>query len=250
MAITYRTRKFSIPLRVNKVREEVEIELASLDLDGETIALRDVADNGVVTLEFEDSSDTFDGSTLGNGNIAVGIKNAGTAAEMNRRVSVAYAGSQSPDTLIVGYKSDKLSIKQTIHGDVITAVVSDAAKLVITEIAAGSDGNANPDINAGAATLSVDSSNLGFNPALDTLKLQVNCNDYKGDGSGEFDVSVRPAGSEIYALASENNIAGADVVIIGGQSNSIVFDGVKLDLTGVTAADAAIYLTFISEEAK
>lgn len=249
MAITYRTRKFSIPLRTGKVREETDIAIADLNLGGETIALRDVADNGVVTLEFVATSSNFDGSPLGNGNIEVGIQNA-SEEEIYRRISQAYAASQSPDTLIVGYHKNKVSIKQTTLGDVVTAVVSDAAKLVITTVVAGSNGVANADINAGAAELIADSSNLGFNPALDTLKLQVNCNDYKGDGGGRFDVSIRPAGSEVYSVASTANVSGTDVVIIGGQANSVVFDGVKIAFTGITGSDASIFLTFISEESK
>lgn len=247
MAISYRTRKFTIPLRVDRVKEKVEIEFASSDLDGEEITLIDAADSGTVILQFDADSDVYDGSQVG-GKIQVGIKNASSRSEMVRRAVKAYAASESPDTLILGDLSgNKLSVQQTVAGDVVTAAVTDAAKLVITEIQAGSNGNANPDIAAGAATLSVDSSNLGFNPALDTLKLQVNCNDYEGSGAGRYEVSVRPAGSEVYATAAEDNVAGEDVVIIGGQSNSIVFDGVKVVLAGVTASDAEIYLTFISE---
>lgn len=247
MAISYRTRKFTIPLRVDRVKEKIEIEFASSDLDGEEITLIDAADSGTVILQFDADSDVYDGTSAG-GKIQVGIKNASSRSEMVRRAVKAYAASESPDTLILGDLSgNKLSVQQTVAGDVVTAAVTDAAKLVITEIQAGSNGNANPDIAAGAATLSVDSSNLGFNPALDTLKLQVNCNDYEGSGAGRYEVSVRPAGSEVYATAAEDNVAGEDVVIIGGQSNSIVFDGVKVVLAGVTASDAEIYLTFISE---
>lgn len=247
MTISYRTRKFTIPLRVNKVAEEVKITIADIDLDGEKITLTDAADSADLVLVFDASSDVFDGSLNESEEVIVGIKNVSSKQEIARRISVAYNAAECPDTLIVGYSSDSIQAKQQVAGDVATAVVSDALKLVITEVTAGSDGDVNGDIVAGVASLVVDSSNLGFNPALDTLKLQVNCNDFEGSAAGRFDVSVRPAGSEVYALAAEDNVAGGDVVIIGGQSNSIVFDGVKIDLEGVTASDAAIYLTFISE---
>lgn len=250
MAISYRTRKFSIPLKVNKVKEEVKVNLASVDLDGETITLTDLADSVDVVLAFDAASSVYDGSLNVDDEVIVGIKNVSDKKEIAKRAVAAYAAHEAPDTLMLGYGEDYISVKQTVAGDVVSAVVSDAAKLEIEEIAAGFDGDANPDIVAGAATLVVDSSNLGFNPALDTLKLQVNCNDYEGAEAGRFDVSVRPAGSEVYAEASADNVAGTDVVIVGGQSNSIVFDGVKVALTGVTGSDANVYLTFISEEVK
>jgi len=249
MAISYRTRKFTIPLNINRAAESIKIALADLDLDGETIALRDAADDAVTTFEFDASSSLSDGSLNAGSNVVVGIKNLSTVKAIAERF-VQCSKAFQPDTLIVGSDADGLVIKQQIVGDIITAVVSDAAKLIITEVVAGSDGIANPDINAGAATLIADSSNLGFNPAIDTLKLQVNCNDFEGSAGGTFDISVRPAGSEVYAPAAQDNVAGEDVVIIGGQSNSIVFDGVKVDVTGLTGSDAQIYLTFIQEEKK
>ena len=249
MAITYRTRKFTIPLKVNKAAESIKIALADLDLDGETIALRDAADNAVTTYEFDSSSSLSDGSLNAGNKVVVGIKNLSTIKAIAERF-VQCAKAFQPDTLLIGSDAEGLVIKQQVKGDIVTAVVSDALKLVITEVVAGSDGADNPDINAGVATLIADSSNLGFNPAIDTLKLQVNCNDFEGSGAGEFDIAVRPAGSEVYAPAAIDNIAGTDVVIIGGQSNSIVFDGVKVDVSGLTGSDANIYLTFIQEEKK
>jgi hypothetical protein len=98
--------------------------------------------------------------------------------------------------------------------------------------------------------LTVDSSNLGFNPSQQFSRAQIACNEY--DAAGTFTVDFRPAGADsdfFLPFTSQEGVnanAGEDTVIIGRDVDPI-FDALKLTFSGVAATDVEVYIGFIEQ---
>jgi hypothetical protein len=256
MAISYRTRKFVVSLRANTVADIRDLKFDQLPNVGNILAVKaqrpDLGDDSQ-TFTFT-ADDKASGEREVDTTIHIGLEDeSGNALSLSDLVDRVQAvillwRNQSADRnglRVTQTSSDTLRFEQTVGGAVIS--VAGQAYGTRTDIQAGSDGIANPAINGGAATVEADSSNLGFNPALESNKIQINCNDFQGGGAGTFDVFLRPAGSVRYVEATTGNVAGTDAAVIGGTSLDLLSDGIKLELSGVTAADAEIYITFIKE---
>lgn len=97
--------------------------------------------------------------------------------------------------------------------------------------------------------LTLDSSNLGFNPIQGFSKAQIACNEY--DLGGEFTVEFRPAGADAdffmpFTTQQDAATAGTDTVIIGRDVDPL-FDALRITFSGVAAEDIDVYVGFISE---
>ena len=93
---------------------------------------------------------------------------------------------------------------------------------------------------AGATGGTLDSSNLGFNPAFSNLSdAQVNCSN---TGGSTFTVSVRPIGSPAFVVVTTAN--QNDIVQIQG----ILFDSLKVTypVGGGANASTTAFVTFLS----
>jgi hypothetical protein len=101
-------------------------------------------------------------------------------------------------------------------------------------------------------TITLDASNLGFNPVGGFRKAQIACNEY--DAAGTFTVDFRPAGADstfflpFTSQEGQQANAGADTVIIGRKDIDPIFDALKLEFSGVAAADVELYVGFINED--
>ena len=108
---------------------------------------------------------------------------------------------------------------------------------------------ADKDIN-NQLSITLDASNIGFNPSQGYRKAQIACNAY--DAAGVFTVSFRPAGADtdfflpFISQEGEEAAAGEDTVIIGRDVDP-VFDALKLTFSGVAADDVELYVGFINE---
>ena len=97
--------------------------------------------------------------------------------------------------------------------------------------------------------LTLDSSNLGFNPVQEFSKAQIACNEY--DAAGTFTVEFRPAGADAdffmpFTTQQDEGVAGTDTVIIGRDVDPL-FDALRITFAGVAASDVDVYVGFISE---
>ena len=96
--------------------------------------------------------------------------------------------------------------------------------------------------------ITLDASNLGFNPSQEYSRAQIACNAY--DAAGTFTVSFRPAGADdnfylpFVSQEGEQASAGEDTVIIGRDVDPL-FDALKLEFSGVAATDVELYVGFI-----
>lgn len=114
-----------------------------------------------------------------------------------------------------------------------------------TLLAADKDG-------ANKINITLDAANLGFNPAQGYRKAQIACNAY--DAAGSFTVDFRPAGADssfFLPFTSQEGLtanAGSDTVIIGRQDIDPVFDALKIEFSGVAAADVELYVGFVNED--
>ena len=96
--------------------------------------------------------------------------------------------------------------------------------------------------------ITLDASNLGFNPSQEFSRAQIACNEY--DAAGTFTVAFRPAGADssfflpFVSQEGENAGAGEDVVIIGRDEDPL-FDALKTVFSGVQAVDVDLYVGFI-----
>lgn len=106
--------------------------------------------------------------------------------------------------------------------------------------AANKDGN-------NRLVITLDSSNLGFNPSQDFSRAQIACNEY--DAAGTFVVEFRPAGADsdfFMPFTSQEGgeaNAGEDTVIIGRDVDPL-FDAVRIIFSGVAAEDVDLYVGF------
>lgn len=94
--------------------------------------------------------------------------------------------------------------------------------------------------------LELSPSNLGFNPSHGYRKVQISTNDC----GGTFEISIRPAGAEIfYPFITQQGAAadcGEDVVLVG-RADDPIFDAIKIEFAGITA-DIEVYCGFINED--
>jgi len=96
--------------------------------------------------------------------------------------------------------------------------------------------------------ITLDASNLGFNPAQEFSRAQIACNEY--DAAGTFTVAFRPAGADddfflpFISQEGEQADAGEDVVVIGRDIDPL-FDALKIKFSGVAAADVELYVGFV-----
>jgi len=96
--------------------------------------------------------------------------------------------------------------------------------------------------------ITLDASNLGFNPSQEYTRAQIACNEY--DAAGQFTVDFRPAGADdaffLPFISQEGQLAnaGEDVVIIGRDTDPL-FDAVKIKFAGVAATDVQLYVGFV-----
>jgi len=99
-------------------------------------------------------------------------------------------------------------------------------------------------------SLTVDKSNLGFNPSQGFRKAQIACNNY--DAAGTFAVDFRPSGSDLFLpfISQEGQQAdsGEDIVLIGREGVDPLFDALKLTFSGVAATNVELYIGFINED--
>lgn len=99
-------------------------------------------------------------------------------------------------------------------------------------------------------SITLDSSNIGFNPSQGYRKAQIACNEY--DAAGQFKVDFRPAGADsnffLPFVSQEGQLAeaGVDVVLIGRDIDPL-FDALKITFQGVAATDVELYVGFINE---
>lgn len=96
--------------------------------------------------------------------------------------------------------------------------------------------------------LTLDSSNLGFNPVQGYTKAQIACNAY--DDAGTFTVEFRPAGADAdffmpFTTQQDAGNAGEDTVIIGRDVDPL-FDALRITFAGVAADDVEVYVGFIA----
>jgi hypothetical protein len=100
-------------------------------------------------------------------------------------------------------------------------------------------------------TITVDKSNLGFNPSHGYKKAQIATNTY--DAAGTFSVDFRPSGCDFFLpfVSQEGQAAdaGEDIVIIGRDEDAL-FDALKLTFSGVAASDVELYIGFINDDEK
>ena len=100
-------------------------------------------------------------------------------------------------------------------------------------------------------SLTVDKSNLGFNPSHGYRKAQIACNNY--DAAGTFSVDFRPSGADFFlSFVSQEGAAAdeeEDVVIIGREVDPL-FDALKITFSGVVATDVDLYIGFINDDEK
>lgn len=257
MAISYRTRKFVVSLRANTVEDIRDIKFDQLPVAAQILAVKaqrpDLGEDSQ-TFTFT-ADDKASGAREADTTVHIGLEdqsgNALSISELVDRVQsvVLLWRNQSVERnglRVSKQSSDTLRFEQTVGGAVIS--VAPQGYATRTNIQVGSDGIANPAIVGGVATVEADSSNLGFNPALESSKIQINTNDFEGSGAGSFDVYLRPAGSSRYILATTGNAAGLDASIVGGTSLDLISDGIKIEMDGVTGADAEVYITFIKED--
>jgi len=98
-------------------------------------------------------------------------------------------------------------------------------------------------------TITVDKSNLGFNPSQGYRKAQIACNEY--DAAGSYAVDFRPSGGDFFlpfvSQEGQQADAGEDIVIIGRDVDPL-FDALKLTFSGVAAANVELYIGFINED--
>ena len=98
-------------------------------------------------------------------------------------------------------------------------------------------------------SITVDKSNLGFNPSQGFRKAQIACNNY--DAAGTFAVDFRPSGGDFFLpfISQEGQAAdaGEDIVLIGRDVDAL-FDALKITFSGVAAADVDLYIGFINED--
>ena len=256
MAISYRSRKFVVSLRADLVADIRDIKFDQLPNAAQTLTVRAQkpdrsADAQVFTFTQDDKES---GAVEADTTIHIGLEDSnGDALSLSalvdraQRVVILWK-NQSSDRQglkVSETSSDTIRFEQNVGGLIVSAEAQ--AFATRSDVQVGSDGIANPAIVNGVATIEADSSNLGFNPALESNKIQINSNDFQGAGAGTFDVFLRPAGSTRYVEATTGNVAGTDAAVIGGTSLDLLSDGIKLVLDGVTAADAEIYITFIKE---
>lgn len=110
-----------------------------------------------------------------------------------------------------------------------------------TLLAADKDGSNSLEIT-------LDASNLGFNPSQEFTRAQIACNAY--DAAGKFTVDFRPAGADtdffipFISQEGQEAEAGKDVAIIGRDIDPL-FDALKLKFTGVAATDVELYVGFV-----
>jgi len=99
--------------------------------------------------------------------------------------------------------------------------------------------------------ITLDASNIGFNPTHQFSKAQIACNEY--DAAGEFTVQFRPSGADddffLPFISQEGGAAqaGTDIVLLGRQSIDPLFDALKIKFTGVAAENVQLYVGFIEE---
>ena len=93
-------------------------------------------------------------------------------------------------------------------------------------------------------SITVDKSNLGFNPSQGYRKAQIACNEYDA-------VDFRPSGGDFFlpfiSQEGQQADAGEDIVIIGRDVDPL-FDALKLTFSGVAAANVELYIGFINED--
>ncbi len=96
--------------------------------------------------------------------------------------------------------------------------------------------------------ITLDASNLGFNPSQEFTRAQIACNEY--DAAGQFTVDFRPAGADsdffipFVSQEGQQADAGEDVVIIGRDIDPL-FDALKIKFTNVAASDVELYIGFV-----
>lgn len=99
--------------------------------------------------------------------------------------------------------------------------------------------------------ITLDSSNLGFNPTHQFSKAQIACNAY--DAAGTFTVEFRPSGADadffLPFVSQEGGAAsaGEDIVLLGRPGIDPLFDAIKITFAGVAATDVELYVGFIEE---
>ena len=100
-------------------------------------------------------------------------------------------------------------------------------------------------------SITLDASNIGFNPTHKHSKAQIACNEY--DAAGTFTVEFRPSGADddffLPFVSQEGGAAsaGEDIVLLGRPGIDPVFDALRIKFSGVAAADVQLYVGFIEE---
>lgn len=100
-------------------------------------------------------------------------------------------------------------------------------------------------------SITLDASNIGFNPSQDFSKAQIACNEY--DAAGVYTVKFRPAGADadffmpFVSQEGEEATAGEDTVIIGRAGIDPLFDALQITFQNVAATDVELYVGFVSE---
>lgn len=237
----YKVRTFVIPARVNKVAEEVEFEVAGAASDGIEITFTDV-DGDDIVMKFDSSESEV---SVQAGVVILPSADAPSQAVRTQRIVEqlsARIAAQDIQLSVSKVSDTKISLKQLKGGDVITIALANGAAGTITEVVAGTNGDANGDYGS---DLELNPSNLGFNPASSGMsKVQVSCLDF----GGTFSLSFRPVGTQDFLpfadpVAGGNADAGDDIFVLGRQDDPI-FDAIKIGFAGTNGSDITVYATF------